>query len=87
MAIVKGTSLTKEEMEQAGGGGIFMYPEDPNNWETMVYEVIDDRTGNVMAKFGNNYYYEAECFAKAHGMTTDFMAWEDVNNLRKGNQK
>ena len=84
MAIVKRTNLTKEELNQVNGGGIFPYANYDLN--CVVFEVIDDKTGDVMARFYDEFE-EACDFADNHGTSCYFMTWDEVSKLREKNKK
>lgn len=70
--------LSVEELEGAGGG----YTFDPGPGEG--FEVIDDRTGKVIA--GDQYYitsiYDAQRIAEEMGQSPRRITWSQLEQLR-----
>ena len=72
MAILHhGKELSEEELKQAAGGYIF----DNENLE-YEWEVIDDKTGNVIRR--GMARWEAEDFASSHGLSTKRLSWNEL---------
>ena len=77
MAILHhGKELSEEELKQAAGGYIF----DNENLE-YEWEVIDDKTGNVIRR--GMARWEAEDFASSHGLSTKRLSWNELKRLRE----
>ena len=77
--------LSLNEMEQAGGGYIFVVFEGSPYFAPEIkmyrYEVIDDKTGNVLAFFDKPM--PAEYYAACNGLSTSEIDWDTLEKLRK----
>lgn len=69
--------LTLEELGGTTGGYLFTNGDDPE----YPYELIDDKTGNVIAYFQNKN--DAIESAKNMELSTKKLTWDELNNLRK----
>lgn len=69
--------LSLDELDGATGGYIFMNGDDPD----FPYELIDDRTGNVIASFQSKQ--DAIESARDWELSTKSITWDELNNLRK----
>ncbi|MCR5403882.1 MAG: hypothetical protein K6E91_08725 [Butyrivibrio sp.] len=69
--------LSLDELAGATGGYVYFNGDDPN----YPYELIDDRTGNVIAAFQSKQ--DAIDSANLNGFSTKALSWDELNNLRK----
>lgn len=69
--------LSLDELDGATGGYIFAGGDDPD----YPYELIDDKTGNVIACFQSKQ--DAIESAKDWNLSRKTLTWEELNNLRK----
>ena len=70
------------EMEQVNGGYIFAVFEGYDDWGARyTYEVIEDKTGNVLASFDERF--EAKDYAWEHGQSYDRIDWPQLKKLRE----
>ena len=76
MALYK--ELKPEELEGVNGG----YLCSPNG--TCNTLVIDDRTGEELARFGNIMY--ASMYCQEHGISTTWISERQLESLRNGGQ-
>ena len=67
-----------EELDNVNGGYIFNPDEE---LIAPTWEVIDDKTGNVMWK--TKKYETAVAFAKFFMQSTEILDWSTLNSLRK----
>ena len=77
--------INDEALENVNGGLIFnaknISGSDPKN----PFEVLDDKTGDVLARAAN--YDAAVQMAKNIGRSTEYTEdWDRIQNLRKGNK-
>ena len=74
--------LTLNEMEQVNGGFIFViYEGSAGGFEFYRYEIISDKTGNVLDVTDD--LAKAEFLARALDQTPRVIDWETLENLRK----
>ena len=71
--------LENEELKDVNGGYIFNSQPEGCIPE---WEVINDKTGDVMKKFGTDREL-AVITAKLYGMSAEEIGWEKLNKLRK----
>ena len=74
--------LNLNEMEKISGGYIFRYADYDRN--CVVYEVINDETGDVMKRFYYDEINEACDYADNHGMRCWLITWDELAQLRAG---
>ena len=73
--------ITLNEMEQVNGGYIFKVECGFDGWDEICYfEVIDDKTGNVIDDFDR--LDDAREFARVIGQSDRFINWPALNKLR-----
>ena len=77
--------ISMNEMEKVNGGAIFYYADYDMN--CIVYEVIDDKTGDVMRRFYHDDFEGACDFADNNGMSCVLLTWDELNKLREKNKK
>ena len=68
--------LTLEDMELVNGGYVFQFPGDDK-----YTEVIDDYSGEVLAKFDNPY--DAYDYCTKHHLWHRMLTWEQLTYLRR----
>lgn len=76
--------LDDEKMKDVNGG--YIYPQYighsvMNDEQYYRYEVIDDKTGNVITFFEE--MYQAKDYAEAHGQSVRVLEWKELEQLRK----
>ena len=78
MAIMdKSKKMENEELKEVNGGYLFGSGDHLND----KWEVIDDNTGEVLAKFQT--WDEAERAAREqYGMSTEIIFWDKLRDLR-----
>ncbi len=76
--------LTVDELDDVAGGYIYNTATDCNSPSN--YEVINDKTGNVMAR-GITSKDEAMAKATELGQSTETLIWQELDNLRKNPRK
>lgn len=76
---IKLMEMDLEELENVSGGYIY---KATFNGGFVRYEVIDDKTGEVVEHFGRTELWDAEKCAREHGLSTEIISWDDVLKLR-----
>lgn len=73
------TELNFEDLDAVSGGYIFetMYKAEVNG-----YEVIDDKTGDVVERFRDCEHWEARKYAREHGYSDKLISWDELRLLR-----
>jgi len=74
--------INLNEMEKVNGGYIFRYGDYDHN--CVVYEVINDKTGDVMETFYYDDIDGAFDYADSHGMCCWLITWDELAQLRAG---
>lgn len=71
--------LRHADLETISGGYIFetMYKAEVNG-----YEVIDDKTGDVVKRFRDYERWEARKYAREHGYSDKLISWDELRLLR-----
>lgn len=77
--------LTGEELKNVGGG--YLYPYGEGVWydRSLNWEVIDDKTGEVIERFFLGA--DARAYAEEHGYSTELIDEYDLADLRKKKKK
>ena len=78
MAILNLQELNEEQLEKVGGGYIFNAKNGPYG-----FEIIDDDTGAVIAR--DYPIFAAQKYCEDHGLSPDWISWEDLLALRNKN--
>ncbi len=73
------TELSLDDLDGASGGYIYSNGDDPD----YPYELIDDRTGDVLAYFTRKQ--DAIDSAKFNGISAKSITWDQLKNLRELN--
>ena len=71
--------LNIDNINNVSGGYIFRRTYREN---TTGFEVIDDKTGNVVEYFARYDLWSAEACARKNGLSTEFISWDDLEKLR-----
>ena len=71
--------IKADDLENVNGGYIF---EKTYRGNITGYEVIDDKTGDVVKTFDSYDVWSAECWAKRNGYSVERISWEDLRLLR-----
>ena len=71
--------LNDENLKDVTGG--YQFQHRWGNERSMVYEAIDDKTGDVVATFSDR----DECYryCKSNGLKIDHLSWEQLQGLRE----
>ena len=70
----EGIELPDEALDAVAGGALMV------NDRTCKVDVIDDKTGLTLESFGTKK--EAENYAKAHGIKTRYIDWDEVQRIQ-----
>ena len=68
--------MADESLENVNGG----YMCSPNGTSSIV--VVDDHTGEELARFGNKMY--AHMYCEEHGISYEWITPEQLEKLRRG---
>lgn len=71
--------LNLDHLENISGGYLF---DITSKHAGRNIEVIDDKTGDVVAVFRPYEEWEARKFAQDHGLSTEYITWDQVRMLR-----
>lgn len=64
--------------DSVAGGAVYPQGDD----EMRPYEVIDDESGEVVARFGR--LDDAEAYARFCHLSDNFLFWDELRELREG---
>ena len=84
---MKKNRINIEDLNKVNGGYIFTLWKGKNGNKDYIegWEVINDKTGDVEARFYGKFEKlpDAEKYAREHGFSIDFIDWPDLNAIRE----